>query len=98
MLIHFERTGGFAGMSTTVTLDTNTLTPEEARKLHEMVDAAGFFNLPAKFPSPKRGADYFQYALTVESEGRKHTVEVSEPAVPAELRPLFQSLMTYARK
>ncbi len=93
MLIYFERTGGFAGMSTAVRLNTDSLPPEEARKLQEMVDAAGFFNLPEKFPAPTRGADYFVYRLTVESEGRKHTVEVSEPAVPAELRPLLQSLM-----
>ncbi len=93
MLIHFERTGGFAGMSTAVTLNTDSLPEEEARKLQEMVDAAGFFNLPEKFPLPARGADYFVYRLTVESEGRKHTVEVSEPAVPAELRPLLQALM-----
>ena len=62
MLIRFERTGGFAGMRTAVTLNTDTLPQEEARNLHELVDAAGFFNLPEKFPMPKRGADYFQYS------------------------------------
>ncbi len=98
MLIHFERTGGFAGMRTSITLDTGSVSLEEARKLQEMVEAAGFFDLPPEFPVPKRGADYFQYKLTVESEGRKHTVEVSEPAIPAALRPLLQSLMTYARQ
>jgi hypothetical protein len=95
MLIHFERTGGFAGLRTAVTLNTDTLPQDEARKLQEMADAAGFFNLPEKFPLPKRGADYFVYRLTVEKDGRKHTVEVSEPAVPAELRPLLQYLMKH---
>ncbi|GEM_PF-5691459 len=33
-----------SGMRTAVTLDTDTLPPEEARKLQEMVDAANFFN------------------------------------------------------
>lgn len=98
MLIHFERTGGFAGMRTSVNLDTKSLPKDEAGKLQELVDKAGFFNLPASFPPPKRGADYFQYVLTVELEGKKHTVEVSDPAVPASLRPLIQSLMGYARK
>ncbi|KCZ73390.1 hypothetical protein ANME2D_00456 [Candidatus Methanoperedens nitroreducens] len=98
MLIKLERTGGFAGLRTAVTLDTDTLPAEEARKLHEMVDSAGFFNLPAKFPLPARGADYFVYRLTVEKDGRKHTVDVSDPAVPATLRPLLQSLVVYARK
>ena len=94
MLIRFERSGGFAGMRKAVTLDTESLPLEEAGKLHELVNTADFFNLPAKFPPPKRGADYFQYRLTVEIEGKKHTVEVSEPAVPEMLRPLFQLIQS----
>ncbi len=97
MLIRLERTGGFAGLRRTVTIDTDTLPSEESRKLQEMVEAAGFFNLPEKFPLPTRGADYFIYRLIVEKDGKKHTVEVSEPSVPAELRPLIQSLLKYAR-
>jgi len=27
------------------------------------------------------GADYFQYRLAIEKEGKKHTVEVSDPSV-----------------
>jgi hypothetical protein len=93
MLIQFERTGGFAGMRKAVTLNTESLPQEEGRKLKEMIDVAGFFDLPAKFPLPKKGADFFQYSITVESEGKKHTIEVSDPAVPATLRPLIQYLM-----
>lgn len=85
-------------MRAAVTLNTDSLPAEEAHKLQEMVKSAGFFELPAKFSAPARGADYFQYRLTVESEGRKHTVEVSEPSVPPSLRPLLQSLMAHARK
>ncbi len=97
MLIRLERTGGFAGLRRTVTLNTDILPSEEALKLQEIIDAAGFFDLPEKFPLPARGADYFVYRLTVEKDGKKHIVEVSEPAVPAELRPLLQSLLKYAR-
>ncbi|MCX9076200.1 MAG: hypothetical protein OIN88_16385 [Candidatus Methanoperedens sp.] len=78
MRIRLERTGGFAGMRREVALDTETLPSDEARKLQEMVNAAGFFNLPEKFP---------------EAEGKKHTVEISEPAATPELRSLFQTLM-----
>lgn len=98
MLIQFERTGGFAGLRTAVTLNTDSLPLEEAQKLHELVEGAGFFEIPEKFPPPKRGADYFQYKLTVEKEGKKHTVEVSEPAVSPKLRPLLESLIKHARK
>jgi len=93
MRIRLERTGGFAGMRREVALDTETLPSDEARKLQEMVNAAGFFNLPEKFPLPERGADYFVYRLAIEAEGKKHTVEISEPAATPELRSLFQTLM-----
>ena len=98
MLIQFERTGGIAGMRAAATVDTESLPQEEARKLREMVDASDFFNLPAKFPAPERGADYFLYRITVDDGGRKHTVEVSEPSVPAQMRPLIKSLTAYSRK
>lgn len=42
MKIHFERTGGFAGIPTAATIDTLALTPEEAQQLHDLIRAAAF--------------------------------------------------------
>ena len=98
MLIRLERSGGFAGMRKSYAIDTESLPQEEAGKLHELVNAADFFNLPAKFPAPKRGADYFQYRMTVEMEGKKHTVDVSDPEVPDKLRPLIQLIRSMQGK
>lgn len=98
MLIHLERSGGFAGIRTEVTLDTESLPAEEAKKLLELLESADFFKMPAKFAPPKRGADYFQYSLTAKIEGKEHTVELSEPSVPENLKPLLRSLMKYAKK
>lgn len=98
MKIRFERTGGFVGMRMTAILDTDSMPPDEARNLHEVVNSAGFFELPEFSPAPKRGADYFQYKLTVETEGRQHTIEMSDESVPGALRPLLELLMDAARK
>jgi len=95
MLIQFERRGGFAGIRKDTKLDTESLPSEKAQELLELIEKADFFNLPEKFPVPKRGADYFQYRLTIEKEGTQHTVEVSDPAAPATLRPLLQFLSKY---
>jgi len=95
MLIQFERRGGFAGIRKDTKLDSESLPSEKAQELLELIDKADFFNLPEKFPVPKRGADYFQYRLTIEKEGKQHTVEVSDPAAPATLRPLLQFLSKY---
>ncbi len=97
MRIRFERTGGFAGMRLTATIDTEALPLERADELRRLVDAASFFDLPTTIRSSAPGADQFQYQLTIEVEGRRHTVEVSEAAAPEALQPLLRQLTILAR-
>jgi hypothetical protein len=85
MHIEFARSGGFAGIEFMAKIDTAELAPDEARKVKEMVEAAGFFNLLAVTPRPARGADQFQYSVTIEEEGRKRTVQLSEEEVTESL-------------
>ncbi len=97
MQIHFERTGGIAGMRVAATIDTGALSPDEARDLQALVEAAKFFNLPTVIASPTPGADQFQYRVTVEAEGRRHAVEVGDASVPDALQPLLRRLTILAR-
>jgi hypothetical protein len=92
MQIRYLQSGGFSGMRKTSVVNTLTLPAREAKKVEDLVESAGFFNLPEKFPKPKSGADYFTYSLTVEDGDRSHSVEVSEPSAPASLRPLIRYL------
>lgn len=92
MRISFERAGGFAGISTTKTVDTADIPANEADQLPQLVEASDFFNLPEKITASTAQADRFQYTLTVEDEERKHTVTVSEAALPGTLRPLIEWL------
>lgn len=96
MRIEFQRSGGFAGLRLSAAVDTDRLPADEANELARIVDAAGFFGLPATLKSTQ-GADQFTYRLTIEAGDRRHTVEVSESAVPDSLRPLIQRLATIAR-
>lgn len=98
MRISFERTGGFAGISRTTTVDTATLPPEEANQLRQLVEAADFFHLPATITPPTPQPDRFQYQLTVEENGQQHTVRVSEQAAPDALRRLLEWLMDAGRR
>lgn len=98
MRMTFERTGGFAGITMTKVFDTSTLPDGEANQLRQLVDAADFFHLPATITSATPAPDRFQYQLTVEENGKQHTVEVSEQAVPGILRPLLEWLMAAARR
>ena len=97
MRIDFERSGGFAGMLVQVTIDTASLPPAEADKLHKLVESANFFALAAQITPAPGGADQFQYVITVEEGDRLHTVETGDGAAPDSLRPLLRELTILAR-
>jgi hypothetical protein len=94
MKIHFERTGGFAGMVTSFTVDTNSLPSAEADQVLDIVQHANFFNLPPIQPPAKLGAaDYFTYKITVETEeGRQHTVECTDITMQPSIKSLIDFL------
>jgi emfourin len=105
MRVHFERSGGFGGMRLTAELDTDqlqvtygatriqrALSPEEARHLERLVESSDFFALPARTSSAARGADRFQYVITVENAGQRHSVQTMDEAAPEALSALLASL------
>lgn len=97
MLITFERSGGFAGLITTTTVDTTTLPAAEANQIRNLVKAANFFQLPATIASDNQ-PDRFQYQLTVQEGTQQHSVTVGESTMPSTLRPLIDCLMAAARQ
>ncbi len=90
--VEFRREGGFAGIPLTAELDAGSLPPDEAAALRELLDSADFFSLPAVIVPPRAGADQFQYVITVEADGQRHTVRTTDPAPPA-LHKLLDFLM-----
>jgi len=85
--------GGFAslpGLSAPVTIDVDRLDTGEAEELKRLVKAARFFDLPAKIGEPAKGAADYQHAiLTVEDDGRRHTVRALLPIKDQALKDLF---------
>jgi hypothetical protein len=65
--------------------------------LRELVDAAGFFSLPARLTAPFPGGDRFRYAIAIETPQRQHAVELHEAVVPPAVRPLLEWLTSAAR-
>ncbi len=98
MIIEFERTGGFAGLTLKKVIDLDKLPPEDANKLYQLVEASDFFKLPETIAAPRPSVDRFHYTVTVDESGKKHTVDVDEAAVPPTLKPLIQWLTTAALK
>ncbi len=98
MIIEFERTGGFAGLTLKKVIDLDKLPPEDANKLYQLVEASDFFKLPETISASTPGVDRFHYTVTANASGKKHTVDVDEAAVPPKLKPLLQWLTTAALK
>jgi hypothetical protein len=92
MRIDFERSGGFAGMRLSATVDSHSLDEAEISRLEQEIEEASFFELPAQIKTPAGGADRFQYRITVAINDQETTVEVDEAALPDSLRPLVKHL------
>lgn len=89
-------------MRLATTIDSTTLPSDQAKALQGLVEAAHFFDLPAQIPAPAKAAsalpaDQFHYRVTIESEGKRHTVEAGEAAGSPALQALLQELMIRAR-
>lgn len=99
MKIHFERSGGFAGITINVDIDTNSLSDIEREALMTRLSNAEFFALPATIVDPStRGADRYNYRISIESNNRTHTVECTDESAPASLTPLLDWLNDTARR
>lgn len=82
----------------TSTADTTTMNSDEIQQLEQMVAAADFFNLPSHITSNSPQPDRFQYNLTIEQAGQRHSVEVGETTVPNQLRPLLDWMDERSRR
>jgi hypothetical protein len=97
MRIQFKMEGGiayFPGLSKPTTIDSDELPNQESDELKRMLNAARFFDLPAVIGTPAPGAaDYRQYTITVEDDGKQHAVRLTDPIED----PNLQALVTYLK-
>jgi hypothetical protein len=95
--IQFKMEGGiayFPSLNKPITLDSDTLPKQECDELKRLVNAIRFFDLPTRMSSLSTGAaDYRQYTITVENEGKQHTVHLTDPIED----PNLQALLTYLK-
>lgn len=99
MKIHFERSGGYAGMTMSVDIDPGSLSDTEREALMTHLSDAEFFALPSAIADPSTtGADRYNYRITIESNDQTHTVECTDGSAPASLAPLLDWLNDSARR
>ena len=97
MRIIYERSGGFMGLKSSLTIDLDELPSDQAEMFRKLLGEANLIPL-SENPPDRSLADGFQYSLTVEFEEVKHTVRTSDVSMPDSLRPLMDELSQLARK
>jgi hypothetical protein len=99
MKIYFEQSGGILGIDKKISIDTDYLNPDEAFKLQQLIDDAKFFELITESSEPpQRGADYFEYKITIEAKDRKHHVKTTDITMLPNIGPLIRYLRQKALK
>jgi hypothetical protein len=93
MRIDFARSGGLAGLTMAVSIDTARLPPDAAAVVDAALSQADLAELAARPRQPAAGADRYQYDLTIERDGECHSLSFPESEVPPELRPVVDALV-----
>jgi hypothetical protein len=100
MRIRFQISGGiahFPGLAKPVEIETGAAGTAEAAALRAALAAARFFALPPRVGPERPIPDARTYLVTVEDEGRCHSVEIAEPITDPALQRLVQLLRQRAR-
>src|SRR5882724_4321793 len=97
MRVHFERSGGFAGLSLGSDFDSTNLSPDQTGELARLVKESCFFEQPGVMNATQSGADRFHYTVTVDTGEQKHSIEFDEASAPECLRPLVKWLTAAQR-
>ncbi|RKG91878.1 protealysin inhibitor emfourin [Corallococcus terminator] len=101
MRIELKREGGVAfipGLNRPRLFNLADLPPAQAEAITRSVQAASFFERPARVGTASKGAaDQTRYTLTIEEGGRRHSVQLLEPVEDASLRALLDLLKQVER-
>ncbi len=100
MKIYFEQSGGIVGINNCISINTESLNADEVHELQHLIDDTGFFHLPSNLgATPIRGADYFEYKITVvNNDDKEHTIKTTDLTMPSNLGPLIRYLRQKALK
>jgi phosphoenolpyruvate-protein kinase (PTS system EI component) len=99
MKIRLERSGGlayFPNLDKPIVVDTETLDPEAAKRIEQLVQRIDFFSLASNTTAPPGAADYYVYTLAVQSATDSHTVTVTDHAAAPGLLELIEEIQRAA--
>lgn len=91
MIVRHERSGGFAGITINVEIDSSELSKKQAEEMETLVEKA----FPAGQAPKKKPAhpDQFDYEFTIEDMGKSQTYQVNDESMTDEIRNLSKWLI-----
>lgn len=95
MKVTYTRTGGFAPIPVSCTLDTTTCAPDEAQELERLVAVSGIMQAQSKTNPAAR--DVRLHSVKISNNSANKEVEWDDISIPAEARPLLQFLQERAK-
>lgn len=95
MKVSYKRTGGFAPIPVSCSLDTDTCSTEEAQELKRLVAVSGIM-MASSMKSPI-ARDVRLHTLNIDDNGTIKEVSWDDVSIPAEARPLVQFMQERAR-
>jgi hypothetical protein len=97
VIIDFERTGGYAGLTLHTLIDSHSLSVDEKEELGRLLDEAGIPELMKDPILPESSPDQFTYSITIQWGEEKLFVQLAEKKVPPSIRPLLKFLTNRSR-
>lgn len=102
MLIHYNRSGGFANLRMNYSVDTAKLPQELAQELERLVNQTDFFSLQAApqvaFPMAAAAniPDLMQHEISVQQGDEERSLHYNDMTMPEQLNPLLERLQELA--
>lgn len=90
--LSLERSGGFAGLSTTYTVDTGQLDPKRREDYLALLTVLDLAQLAEPTKSKPTHADQFQYDLRLDLDGSHQQLSFGDASQTPELKTLTQMI------
>jgi hypothetical protein len=92
--VEFRRSGGFAGIDMTATVDASELPTEQAAMLAQLMTHG---HVTQEAGAAHGAADQFSYDVTLHDGQRTRTLHWTEADIPEEVKPVLASLTVRAK-
>lgn len=96
MIIKIERSGGFSGIPTCSSMNSEDLPAPLAAKAKKVLQNQKF-NLYSNV-IPKSSADYFNYRITIQDGPNQNIIECNQLNIQDDLRSIVKYIERYSKK